>query len=123
MLHIQEMGGTGTMSLSKVKTATLAAKGNLLTISCSSLPLITIVSSCGHPHFSFHANQNAQLFEFLHPFPSALSPMSLLFPLSFEIVFTMLAMLVCGNGVDALFRQQNSIDVEVPERAVHSCSQ
>lgn len=102
MLHIQEMGGTGTMSLSKVKTATLSAKRNLLTIPCSSLPLITINSSCGHPHFSFHANPNVQLFEFLHPFPTALSPTSLLFPLSFEIVFTMLAMLGCGSGVDTV---------------------
>lgn len=103
MLHIQETGETGTMSLSKVKTATLIAERNLLTIACSSLPLITI-SSCGHPHFSFHANPNVQLFQFLHLFPTALSLMSLLFPLSFEIVFTMLAMLGCGSGVDTLFR-------------------
>lgn len=46
---------TGTRSLTKAKTVTLRAKRNLLSVPHSSLPLITIIS-CGHPHFSFHAN-------------------------------------------------------------------
>lgn len=79
MLHIQEMGGTGTMSLSKVKTATLIVERNFLTIPCSSLLLITIISPCGQLYFSFHANSNVQLFEFLHAFLTALSPPSLFF--------------------------------------------